>query len=93
MIDETIRSIWRSDWSHGFNCEAREWLGECDGEFYFAFEISPAEDEQLLDWSGPYATRAEARVKVNAVCERWEQRMDQLWEDWEQRQIAEFEAR
>jgi hypothetical protein len=93
MIDETIETVWRSEWHPGFNCEARERIGQCDGEFYFAFEISPAHDEQLLDWSGPYATRAEAQAKLMAVFEAWERRDSEIWQDWEDRQIANFDRR
>lgn len=93
MIDENIEPVWRSEWHPGFNSEGREYIGECDGEFYFAFEISPAEDEQPLDWSGPYATRAEAHAKLKAVLQRWEQCIDDMWQAWEDREIAEFDRR
>jgi hypothetical protein len=91
MIDDSIEPVWRSEWHPSFNCEAREWLGECAGEFYFAFEISPAHDEQRLDWSGPYVTRAEAHAKLKKVFESWEQRDGEIWQAWEDRQIAEFD--
>ena len=91
MIDEDIKPVWRGEWHPGFNSEAREWIGECDGEFYFSFEISPAHDERLHDWSGPYATRAEADAKLKKVIEAWRQRIDEIWQAWEDREITEFE--
>jgi hypothetical protein len=91
MIDETIETVWRSDWHPGFNSEAREWIGKCDGQFYFAFEISPSHDEQLRDWSGPYATQAEAHAKLKAVFEAWERRIDEIWQAWEDDQIANLD--
>jgi hypothetical protein len=93
MIDETIETVWRSDWHPGFNSEAREWIGQCDGEFYFAFEISPGHDEQLPDWSGPYSTRAEARAKLKAVFEAWVRRDSEIWQAWEDDEIANFDRR
>lgn len=92
MIDG-IQPLWRSEWYPGFTSEGREWLGECDGKFYFALEISPADDEQLLEWHGPFGTRDEAKAKLLAAFERWQQRVDELWQDWEDRQIAEFDRR
>jgi hypothetical protein len=93
MIDEAIETVWRSEWHPGFNSEAREWIGQCDGEFYFAFEISPLDDEQLLDWSAPYDTRAEAEAKLKEVFDAWQRCIDETWQAWEDREIANCERR
>jgi hypothetical protein len=90
-LSDGIEPIWRSDWYPGFNCEIREWIGRCDGEFYCAFEISPAQDEQPLDWYGPYATPTEAEAKLRDIFGAWTKRDGELWESWEDCQIAECE--
>ena len=85
--------IWQSEWLQGFGEEAQEYIGLDNGQYYCAFTRSPAEDEEYLSWDGPYDTRDAAEEVLKQRVERWQDIRGEIEEEYQERQIAEYERR
>lgn len=89
-----IETVYSTDWIQGFQCEAMGYIGRDEaGKFYYAWHISPHQDEQNICWHGPCDSREEADAGMQGLSDGWYDTDSEKWQEWEDRQIAEFERK